>query len=144
MQNGESCTPSINIGAAEAFESEMIEYIKGQVKQWKHKGLKLHDILVWNISCFYIVLPSIPQISSYFADKLLGIVRDIVLHMKGLSRSDNDPSTSSGSPQLVGDLHRGDAALEFIKHVCAVLALDQSVQHDVLVILVLPICVGIT
>lgn len=38
----------------------------------------------------------------------------------------------------MGDLHRGDAALEFIKHVCAVLALDQSVQHDVLVILVFP------
>lgn len=31
LQNGDSCTPSINIGAAEAFESEMTEYIKGQV-----------------------------------------------------------------------------------------------------------------
>ncbi|KAL4326663.1 hypothetical protein AHAS_Ahas13G0022600 [Arachis hypogaea] len=101
MLNGDSCTPSINIGAAEALESEMIEYIK-------------------------------EQISSYFTDNLLRIVRDIVLHMKGASKSEDDPSTSSGLPQIVGDQHRGDASLEFIKHVCAVLALDQSVQHDVL------------
>ncbi|RVW54423.1 DNA polymerase epsilon catalytic subunit A [Vitis vinifera] len=60
------------------------------------------------------------QISSYFADKLLRIVRDTVLHMKGMNRSENDQ-------------HTGDAALEFIKHVCAVLALDQNVQHDILV-----------
>lgn len=31
LQNGDLCTPSINIGAAEAFESEITEYIKGQV-----------------------------------------------------------------------------------------------------------------
>lgn len=31
LQSGDSCTPSINIGAAEAFESEITEYIKGQV-----------------------------------------------------------------------------------------------------------------
>jgi DNA polymerase epsilon subunit 1 len=29
--SGDSCTPSINIGAAEAFESEITEYIKEQV-----------------------------------------------------------------------------------------------------------------
>ncbi|CAJ1979167.1 unnamed protein product [Sphenostylis stenocarpa] len=98
VQDGDSCTPSINIGAAAAFESEITEYIKG-------------------------------QISSYFADKLLGIVHDISLHMKGMSRSENNQSISSGP-----DIHRGDAALEFIKHVCAVLALDQSVQHEVLVL----------
>ena len=40
--------------------------------------------------------------------------------MKGMNRSENDQ-------------HTGDAALEFIKHVCAVLALDQNVQHDILV-----------
>ncbi|KAF1884802.1 hypothetical protein Lal_00028689, partial [Lupinus albus] len=73
------------------------------------------------------------QISSYFADKLLGIVSDIFLHMKGTNKSENDQSISSGLPQLGGDVHRGDAALEFIKHVCAVLALDQSVHHDILV-----------
>ncbi|KAK8641366.1 hypothetical protein V6N13_010775 [Hibiscus sabdariffa] len=41
------------------------------------------------------------QISSYFTEKLLGVVRDFVLHMKGF---------------------------------CAILALDHSVQHDVLVL----------
>lgn len=93
-------------------------------------------------SCFeilvdsYFVLNSIPQISSYFTHKLLGIVHDIRLHMKGISRSENKQSISSGLPQPMGDVHRGDAALEFIKHVCAVLALDQSVQHEVLVIIV--------
>lgn len=102
LQNGDSCTPSINIGAAEAFESEVTEFTKD-------------------------------QISSYFTHKLLGIVHDIGLHMKGMNRSENNQSTS-GLPQLTGDVHRGDASLEFIKHVCAVLALDHSVQHEVLVL----------
>lgn len=82
---------------------------------------------------------STQQISSYFTDKLLGVVGDIVLHMKGVGRSETDQSTSAGLPQLMGDQPRGDAALEFIKHVCAVLALDQSVQHDVYVILLFPL-----
>ncbi|ESW04397.1 hypothetical protein PHAVU_011G091900 [Phaseolus vulgaris] len=98
LQDGDTCTPSISIGTAVAFESEITEYIKG-------------------------------QISSYFADKLLGIVHHIGLHMKRVSRSENNQSISPGP-----ELHRGDAALEFIKHVCAVLALDQSVQHEVLVL----------
>jgi len=80
---------------------------------------------------YFVFSYSIPQISSYFADKLLGIVHDIGLHMKGVSRSQNNQGMSPGP-----ELHRGDAALEFIKHVCAVLALDQSVQHEVLVIIV--------
>ncbi|RZB74984.1 DNA polymerase epsilon catalytic subunit A-like [Glycine soja] len=102
LQNGDSCTPSINIGAAEAFESEITEFTK-------------------------------EQIGSYFTHKLLGIVHDIGLHMKGMNRLENNQSTS-GLPPLTGDVHRGDASLEFIKHVCAVLALDQSVQHEVLVL----------
>ncbi|KAK4286365.1 hypothetical protein QN277_002926 [Acacia crassicarpa] len=100
-QDGDSCTPSITIGATEKFESHVTEYIKG-------------------------------QISSYFTDKLLGIVGDIMHHMKEI-RLEKDQNVSSGNPQLAADFHKGDAALEFIKHVCAVLALDQSVQHDVLV-----------
>lgn len=84
------------------------------------------------------------QISSYFTAKLFGIVGDIVLHMKGMGKSEIDHGISSDTPQLMGDFHRGDAALEFIKHVCAVLVLDQSVQHDVLVTLVFPNCDGIT
>ncbi|KAK8679767.1 hypothetical protein V6N13_145203 [Hibiscus sabdariffa] len=69
------------------------------------------------------------QISSYFTEKLLGIVRDIVLHMKGISGSGKvDQQSAHKVP------NKGDAALEFIKHVCAVLALDHSVQHDVLVL----------
>lgn len=31
LRNGNSCTPSITIVAAENFESHMVEYIKGQV-----------------------------------------------------------------------------------------------------------------
>lgn len=69
------------------------------------------------------------QISYYFTEKLLGIVRDIVLHMKGLNGSGK-----VGQQSMHNVPHKGDAALEFIKNVCAVLALDHSVQHDVLVI----------
>ena len=78
---------------------------------------------------------NILQISSYFTDKLLGIVRDTIVHMKGMTKTENDQNISSGLPQFADKIHKGDAALEFIKHVCAVLALDQNVQHDVLVIL---------
>ena len=60
-------------------------------------------------------------------------MRDTVLHMKELSKSENEKVTSPGMSQLSGNVSKGDAALEFIKHVCAVLALDQNVQHDVLV-----------
>lgn len=31
------------------------------------------------------------------------------------------------------NIHKGDSALDFIKYVCAVLALDQKVQDEVLV-----------
>lgn len=57
--------------------------------------------------------------------------------MKGVSNAENDLHTSSGLQQFTDKTHKGDAGLEFIKHVCAVLALDENVQHDVLVILVL-------
>ncbi|KAK7845202.1 dna polymerase epsilon catalytic subunit a [Quercus suber] len=57
------------------------------------------------------------QISSYFTDKLLGIVRDTILHMKGMSKTENDQNISSGFPQFADKTHKGDAALEFIKHV---------------------------
>ncbi|KAJ6368932.1 hypothetical protein OIU78_001326 [Salix suchowensis] len=102
LRDGNSCTPSITVVAAENFESHMVEYIKG-------------------------------QIGTHFTDKLLGIVRDTVLHMKGINKSENVQQNSLGIQQPAGINHIGDPALEFIKHVCAVLALDQHVQHEVLV-----------
>ena len=76
------------------------------------------------------------QISSYFTDKLLGIVRDTIFHMKELSLSETKQNVPLGMQQLAANVNKGGAALEFIKHVCAVLALDQNVQHDILVIFV--------
>lgn len=73
------------------------------------------------------------QISSYFTEKLLGIVRDTILHMKELNKSENDYRTSPGLQQFVGNIHKGDVALEFIKNVCGVLLIDQNVEHDVMV-----------
>ncbi|XP_042499556.1 DNA polymerase epsilon catalytic subunit A-like isoform X2 [Macadamia integrifolia] len=100
--DGNICTPSITVAAAETLELRVTEFLK-------------------------------EQISSYFTDKLLRIVRDIVLHVKGLNKSEND-DTSHEFPHISGSkIHKGDAALEFIKHVSAVLALDQNVQHDILV-----------
>ncbi|VAH03415.1 unnamed protein product [Triticum turgidum subsp. durum] len=69
------------------------------------------------------------QIGTYFAEKLLTTVSDILLHFKGKGKSESvGPSNSELDPHL----HKGGAALEFIKHICAVLALDQNVQHDIL------------
>ncbi|XP_023756876.1 DNA polymerase epsilon catalytic subunit A [Lactuca sativa] len=63
------------------------------------------------------------QVNSYFTDRLLKIVRDLVLHTKGKGKSKEDED----------NVYKGDPALEFIKHVCAVLVLDQNVQHDILI-----------
>ncbi|XP_058215283.1 DNA polymerase epsilon catalytic subunit A-like isoform X2 [Rhododendron vialii] len=73
------------------------------------------------------------QISSYFADKLLRIVRDAIHQTKGMNNPSADQHMSYGHP-LVSNIQMGDPALEFIKHVCAVLALDQNVQHDILLL----------
>lgn len=56
--------------------------------------------------------------------------------MKELSRSEDEPNVPVGLSRLDINVSKGGAALEFIKHVCAVLALDQNVQHDILVIFV--------
>lgn len=48
--------------------------------------------------------------------------------MKRMNKSEDDQQS------LPSNVHKVDAALEFIKHVCAVFSLDQNVQHDVLVI----------
>ncbi|KAL6634447.1 hypothetical protein ACP70R_027118 [Stipagrostis hirtigluma subsp. patula] len=69
------------------------------------------------------------QISIYFADKLLKIVSEILHHFKGKSKSESDEHANRESDPHT---HKGDTALEFIKHICAVLALDQNVQHDIL------------
>lgn len=74
------------------------------------------------------------QISNYFTEKLLRIVCDILHHFKGKNKMEGDETSNPGSSKpLDSQVHKGDAALEFIKHVCAVLALDQNVQHDILV-----------
>eukprot|EP00268_Persea_americana_P026628 TRINITY_DN2608_c0_g1_i2.p1 TRINITY_DN2608_c0_g1~~TRINITY_DN2608_c0_g1_i2.p1 ORF type:complete len:2201 (+),score=389.42 TRINITY_DN2608_c0_g1_i2:181-6783(+) len=102
-RDGNLCTPSITVNAAETFESRVTNFLK-------------------------------EQIDSYFTEKLLRIVEDILRHTKGKSKAGSGEPTVHGFPQLAGsNIHMGDAALEFIKHVCAVLALDQNVQHDVLV-----------
>ncbi|KAI3976896.1 hypothetical protein MKX01_008754 [Papaver californicum] len=65
--------------------------------------------------------------------KLLKIVRDITQHFK-TNKSQNDGQKSHELPHVAGSSsHTEDAALEFIKHVCVVLALDRSVQHNALV-----------
>ncbi|EHA8586834.1 hypothetical protein COCNU_scaffold001050G000020 [Cocos nucifera] len=102
MRDDNSCTQSITITAAEALEVCVTEYLKD-------------------------------QISNYFTEKLLRIVRDTLHHFKGRNKIDkNEPAYHGLSQSTDSQVHKGDAALEFIKHVCAVLALDQNVQHDIL------------
>ncbi|GAB4856745.1 hypothetical protein Ancab_014659 [Ancistrocladus abbreviatus] len=72
-------------------------------------------------------------ISSYFTDKLFRIVQDIIHLSKGMKKSENEWRLSQFNSVLADNVHKGDAALEFIKHVCAVFALDQNVLHDALV-----------
>ncbi|KAG9455053.1 hypothetical protein H6P81_007957 [Aristolochia fimbriata] len=102
-KDGKLCTPSITVTAAQNLESHITEHLR-------------------------------EKISSYFTEKLFRIVRDTLRHFKGKDKSEGDSPIVSGTPELFGSLpQRGDAALDFIKHVCAVLALDQNVQHDILI-----------
>eukprot|EP00250_Pteridium_aquilinum_P003833 c14110_g1_i1 orf=789-5363(-) len=76
------------------------------------------------------------QINSYFTDKLLRIVRDVLRHMSAKKRDDVDVEAGLARdfPKLAGShLHMGDPALEFIKYVHAIFSLDQRVQHEALV-----------
>ncbi|XP_051120943.1 DNA polymerase epsilon catalytic subunit A-like [Andrographis paniculata] len=73
------------------------------------------------------------KIGSDFTDKLLKIVCDPSLHMIDRSKSQGDPNISSGSLQSSSSSHKSNSSLDFIKYVCAVLALDRRVQHEVLV-----------
>ncbi|KAL8475241.1 hypothetical protein ACS0TY_031590 [Phlomoides rotata] len=65
------------------------------------------------------------KIGSDFTDKLLKIVCDPRLHMKGKTNPTENLQSSN--------MHKGGSALDFIKYVCAVLALDQKVQDEVLI-----------
>ncbi|KAG0453679.1 hypothetical protein HPP92_024983 [Vanilla planifolia] len=72
------------------------------------------------------------QISNHFSEKLLRIVCDTLHHFK-TKNNDIDNVEDDGFKHFnASHSNRGNAALEFIKHVCAVLALDQNVQHDIL------------
>ncbi|CAM6102738.1 unnamed protein product [Calypogeia fissa] len=101
-----SSTPSITLAGAATLEAEDVLFLRDKV-------------------------------TSYFTDKLLRIVRDIQRHMTAKKHDFEDPDVHASRkfPELAGShLPMGEPALEFIKHVCAVLALDQRVQHDVLVL----------
>lgn len=74
------------------------------------------------------------QIRTYFTDKLLKTVCDPNLQMKVMNNSQKIQETPDANSQSYSHVQKGDPALEFIKHVCAVLALDQNVQHEVLVL----------
>ncbi|PHT64973.1 hypothetical protein T459_29398, partial [Capsicum annuum] len=73
------------------------------------------------------------KIRTYFTDKLLKIVCALNLQMKVLNNSQKNQETPDANSQPYSHVEKGDPALEFIKHVCAVLALDKNVQHEVLI-----------
>ncbi|XP_073146772.1 DNA polymerase epsilon catalytic subunit A-like [Henckelia pumila] len=73
------------------------------------------------------------KIRSHFTERLLKLVSDPSLHMNGRKKSRSDHNTLTGSLQSINSSYKGDSALDFIKYVCAVLALDQKVQHEVLI-----------
>ncbi|GER46210.1 DNA polymerase [Striga asiatica] len=72
------------------------------------------------------------KIASEFTEKLLKIVCDPSLHVKEKNKSQGDQNISTGGLPSLNNIHKGDSALDFIKYVCAALALDQKVQHEVL------------
>ncbi|CAA0178621.1 unnamed protein product [Arabidopsis thaliana] len=65
------------------------------------------------------------QIGSTFINMLVKKVDDIMSHMKEINVSD--------ASRVSGQAPKGDYSLEFIQVISAVLALDQNVQQDVLV-----------
>lgn len=99
-----SSTPSVSISTASDAEAQEVSYLK-------------------------------EQIASYFTDKLLRVVRDVQRHINARrDEEDSEAQLSRQFPKLAGShLVMTDPALEFIKQVCAVLALDNRVQHNVMV-----------
>lgn len=81
----------------------------------------------------YLLLNIILQVNSDFSSKLLRIVEDILHHFKH-KIAVNEEHTDDGVFPPNFPMPTEDVALEFIKHVCAVLALDHNVHHDILVI----------
>ncbi|KAJ4832189.1 DNA polymerase epsilon catalytic subunit A [Turnera subulata] len=73
------------------------------------------------------------QIRTYFTDKLLAIVHETINHVKEINQFEDDQHSLPGISQAAGTIEKGDPALEFIKHVCAVLVLDHNVEHEILV-----------
>lgn len=81
----------------------------------------------------YLLLNIILQVNSDFSSKLLRIVEDILHHFKHKNAVNEEHTDGIFPPN--SPMQTEDVALEFIKHVCAVLALDHNVHHDILVIL---------
>ncbi|KAJ0570212.1 putative DNA-directed DNA polymerase [Helianthus annuus] len=107
-RDDDTCTPSITAAAAETFQSCITQHLRKQVK------IKIRSLVLVEITYVFVYLKLelvfFLQIESYFTDKLLKIVSDIVLRMREKGKSH---------------------ALELIKHVCAVLELDQTVQPEI-------------
>lgn len=127
--DGEFCTPSITISAAETFEARVVGHLREKVKL--NSGFWCHGFMFWLDRVDLNLVNAPTQINSHFSDKLLKVVRDMVLH-KGINRSEDHGHGSAESSRHSSE-RKEDFTLEFIKHICAVLALDQTVQHDVLV-----------
>lgn len=126
MMDDSTSTQSITVTAAETIEACVNEYIKEQVYITCSNN---RNKLISTYAKFCLL-----QISNYFTEKLLNIVCDILRHFKGENKGIKDLHATHVLPcSYESQGNKGDAALEFIKHVCAVLALDQNVKHDVLV-----------
>ncbi|MQL76845.1 hypothetical protein Taro_009220 [Colocasia esculenta] len=128
-RDGTSCTQSITVAAAENLESCITEYLKDQVGIGHY--FKSYSNLLGCFHCSNCFL-LLWQISKYFTEKLLRIVNDILQHFKRNRTDTINAATNESSRPSGPNVHTSDPALEFIKHVCAVLALDQDVQHDIL------------
>jgi len=68
-------------------------------------------------------------VRDYFTNKLLGIARDIVMHIHaGSSNPDNDFPFLAGS--YLDAASMGSPALAFVRSVCAVFALDDNIRDE--------------
>ena len=112
------CTPSVTVTAAANAESIETSFLKDQV----FTNGSFHVCLLKQRANTRQMVPTLKilflQISSYFTEKLLRIVRDVLRHLSAKQRDDVDTEAvlNRDFPKLAGShLQMGDPALEFIK-----------------------------
>ncbi|XP_020246667.1 DNA polymerase epsilon catalytic subunit A-like [Asparagus officinalis] len=122
-------------------ESQVETISSWNIAEYLPKETQDHFILIasefmykpWKYSREQIRTRMATTVGSTFTPSAERLEASVTEYLKGQKKIDEGDSKNRGLPQMSdSNPYKGDAASEFIKHVCAVLSLDHNVQHDIL------------